>query len=47
MIGRIAGRLLVKQTPQIIVDVNRIGHESDEPMSTLYQLTAPGEPLTL
>ena len=35
MIGRIAGRLLVKQPPQIIVDVNGVGYEIDVPMSTL------------
>lgn len=47
MIGRIAGRLLVKQPPQIIVDVNGVGYEIDVPMSTLYQLPAAGEPVTL
>ena len=47
MIGRIAGRLLVKQPPQIIVDVNGVGYEIDVPMSTLYQLPATGEPVTL
>ena len=47
MIGRIAGRLLVKQPPQIIVDVNGVGYEIDVPMSTLYQLPATGEAVTL
>jgi len=47
MIGRINGRLLGKQPPQIIVDVNGIGYEIDVPMSTLYQLPAAGEPVTL
>ncbi len=47
MIGRIAGRLLVKHPPQIIVDVNGVGYELDVPMSTLYQLPATGEPVTL
>jgi Holliday junction DNA helicase RuvA len=47
MIGRIAGRLLAKQPPQIIVDVNGVGYEIDVPMSTLYQLPATGEPVTL
>ena len=42
MIGRITGKLLVKQPPQIIVDVNGVGYEIDVPMSTLYQL--PGDP---
>ncbi len=47
MIGRIAGRLLAKQPPQIIVDVNGVGYEVDVPMSTLYQLPATGEAVTL
>jgi Holliday junction DNA helicase RuvA len=47
MIGRIAGRLLAKQPPQIIVDVNGVGYEIDVPMSTLYQLPATGELVTL
>ena len=46
MIGRIAGRLLAKQPPQIIVDVNGVGYELDVPMSTLYQLPATGEAVT-
>ena len=47
MIGRISGRLLAKQPPQIIVDVNGVGYELDVPMSTLYQLPATGETVTL
>jgi holliday junction DNA helicase RuvA len=47
MIGRIAGRLLAKQPPQILVDVNGVGYEIDVPMSTLYQLPATGEPVML
>ena len=38
MIGRISGKLLAKQPPQIIVDVQGVGYEIDVPMSTLYQL---------
>ena len=47
MIGRIAGKLLAKQPPQITVDVNGIGYEIDVPMSTLYQLPATGAEVTL
>ena len=47
MIARIAGRLLAKHPPQIIVDVNGIGYEIDVPMSTLYQLPATGAEVTL
>ena len=47
MIGRIAGKLLAKQPPQITVDVSGIGYELDVPMSTLYQLPATGAEVTL
>lgn len=47
MIGRITGRLLNKQPPQITVDVQGIGYEIDVPMSTLYQLPATGADVTL
>ena len=47
MIGRITGKLLVKQPPQITVDVNGIGYEIDVPMSTLYQLPATGAEVVL
>jgi len=47
MIGRITGRLLSKQPPQITVDVNGVGYELDVPMSTLYQLPAAGAEATL
>ncbi|MFN9807300.1 MAG: OB-fold domain-containing protein, partial [Betaproteobacteria bacterium] len=36
MIGRIAGTLLEKNPPSILVDANGIGYEIDVPMSTLY-----------
>lgn len=47
MIGRISGRLLAKQPPQITVDVNGVGYELDVPMSTLYQLPATGAEVVL
>ncbi len=47
MIGRISGRLAVKQPPQIVVDVSGVGYELDVPMSTFYSLPATGEPITL
>ena len=42
MIGRIAGKLLAKHPPQIVVDVHGVGYELDVPMSTLFQLPATG-----
>ena len=47
MIARIAGKLVAKYPPQIVVDVNGIGYEIDVPMSTLYQLPATGADVTL
>lgn len=47
MIARIAGRLVSKHPPQIVVDVNGVGYEIDVPMSTLYQLPATGAEVTL
>jgi Holliday junction DNA helicase RuvA len=47
LIGRIAGKLMSKQPPQIVVDVQGVGYEIDVPMSTLYQLPATGADVTL
>lgn len=43
MIGRLQGRLLEKNPPQIVLDVQGVGYELDVPMSTFYNLPAPGE----
>ena len=47
MIGRIAGVLLEKNPPQILVDVHGVGYELEVPMSTFYNLPATGQPVTL
>jgi Holliday junction DNA helicase RuvA len=47
VIGRIAGRLITKHPPQIMVDVHGVGYELDVPMSTLYQLPSTGADVTL
>ena len=47
MIGRIAGRLIAKHPPQVVVDVQGVGYELDVPMSTLYQLPATGVDVVL
>jgi Holliday junction DNA helicase RuvA len=47
MIGRIAGTLLEKNPPQILVDVGGVGYEVDVPMSTFYNLPNLGEPVAL
>ena len=38
MIGRIAGLLLEKNPPQVLLDANGVGYEIDVPMSTFYNL---------
>ena len=47
MIGRIAGKLVAKHPPQVVVDVHGVGYELDVPMSTLYQLPATGTDVAL
>ncbi|HET9404078.1 MAG TPA: Holliday junction branch migration protein RuvA [Burkholderiales bacterium] len=47
MIGRIAGKLLEKHPPQIVVDVHGVGYELYVPMSTFYQLPATGSEVSL
>ncbi len=47
MIGRLAGKLLSKQPPQVLVDCNGVAYEVDVPMSTFYALPATGDALTL
>ena len=37
MIGRIAGTLLEKNPPQILVDVGGVGYELEAPMSTIFE----------
>ena len=47
MIGRLRGTLLVKQAPQLLIDVNGIGYEVSAPMSTFYSLPDIAEVTTL
>ncbi len=47
MIGRLSGLLAEKNPPQILIDCQGVGYEVDVPMSTFYNLPAPGERVTL
>lgn len=47
MIGRIAGTLLVKQPPFILIDANGVGYEIEVPMSSFYNLPNTGEKTAL
>ncbi|MEE8482720.1 MAG: Holliday junction branch migration protein RuvA [Acidiferrobacterales bacterium] len=47
MIGRLHGKLVVKEPPALLIDVNGVGYELDAPMTTFYELPAIGEVVTL
>jgi Holliday junction DNA helicase RuvA len=47
MIGRLAGVLVEKHPPTLLVDAGGVGYEVDVPMSTFYGLPALGERITL
>jgi Holliday junction DNA helicase RuvA len=47
MIGRLAGVLLEKNPPQILLDVQGVGYELDVPMSTFYNLPAVQDKVVL
>ena len=47
MIGLLRGRILGKQPPQLLIDVNGIGYEVDAPMTTFYNLPAVGAEVVL
>ena len=47
MIGRIEGTLLLKNPPQVLVDVQGVGYELDVPMSTFFNLPAVGTRVAL
>ena len=47
MIGRLTGKLLMKQAPELLIDIQGLGYEVLAPMSTFYQLPAVGEGVML
>ena len=47
MIGRISGILVANTPPRLVIDCHGVGYEVDVPMSTLYQMPALGQSVTL
>ena len=47
MIGLLRGRVLRKQPPFLLLDVNGVGYEIEAPMSTFYTLPIDDTPVTL
>ena len=47
MIGRLHGKLIEKNPPQVLIDVGGVGYEVDVPMSTFCNLPDLGGDVTL
>lgn len=47
MIGRLSGKLIEKNPPQILLDVQGVAYEIDVPMSTFFLLPATGAAVSL
>jgi len=47
VIGRLSGKLIEKNPPQILLDVQGVAYEVDVPMSTFYNLPNVGENVVL
>ena len=47
MISRLTGKLIEKNPPQVVIDVNGVGYEADVSMQTFYNLPSVGETVHL
>jgi len=47
VIGLLRGRILSRQPPSLLLEVNGVGYELEAPMSTFYDLPTGNDPVTL
>ena len=47
MIGQLRGKLIHKQPPHLLIDVQGVGYEIEAPMTTFYNLPATGEEILI
>lgn len=47
MIGRLRGRVVAKQAPELLLEVGGVGYDVLAPMTTFYRLAAMGEEVVL
>jgi len=47
MIARLAGTLIAKQPPLMVIDVAGVGYEVEAPLSVFYDLPETGQPVVL
>ena len=47
MIGRLTGKLVYKQPPRLLIDVEGVGYELEAPMTAFYDLPEPGGEVSL
>jgi Holliday junction DNA helicase RuvA len=47
MISRLAGTLIHKQPPLMVIDVNGVGYEVEAPLSVFYDLPEAGQPVVV